>query len=273
MELYKFNITSDETEEQFFYTNNLKNYILQKYDSDGSSYIEEYTSSYIEREEISLKVDSDLLKIKVDCNLEPFSRINDFILNKKLEIEVIDTEKGIKFKGYAVNYEIDVVKKYFTIHFNNLTNLLQVNCPTRTFSRSCPFSLYDNKCSLNKENFFKTITFRPFYNVNFLNDIDETRKKIYTTSLDTSEISVYSHGIIDFNNGEQSIHILSNDEDDDGHYIELLFPIALDLENIKLTKIYKGCNKNTADCENKFNNLINFGGFPYIPSQNLTQGF
>lgn len=34
--------------------------------------------------------------------------------------------------------------------------------------------------------------------------------------------------------------------------------------------IYFGCNKTTDDCENKFDNINNFGGFPYIPINNPT---
>lgn len=30
-------------------------------------------------------------------------------------------------------------------------------------------------------------------------------------------------------------------------------------------KVFRGCQRTTADCANTFNNLANFGGFPYIP--------
>lgn len=36
--------------------------------------------------------------------------------------------------------------------------------------------------------------------------------------------------------------------------------------------IYPGCGKNTDDCLNKFNNLDNYGGFPYIPTTNPMGG-
>jgi len=33
-------------------------------------------------------------------------------------------------------------------------------------------------------------------------------------------------------------------------------------------KVYRGCNRTTADCLNVFGNLANFGGMPYIPTAN-----
>jgi len=32
--------------------------------------------------------------------------------------------------------------------------------------------------------------------------------------------------------------------------------------------LYPGCSHTIADCRDKFNNLVNFGGFPWIPSKN-----
>jgi len=33
-------------------------------------------------------------------------------------------------------------------------------------------------------------------------------------------------------------------------------------------KIYPGCDRVRATCESKFDNLDNFGGFPWIPTKN-----
>jgi uncharacterized phage protein (TIGR02218 family) len=36
--------------------------------------------------------------------------------------------------------------------------------------------------------------------------------------------------------------------------------------------IYPGCDRTTATCNSKFNNILNFGGFPWIPSRNPFDG-
>jgi Uncharacterized conserved protein len=35
-------------------------------------------------------------------------------------------------------------------------------------------------------------------------------------------------------------------------------------------ELYPGCRRTVEDCETKFSNKINFGGFPYIPNRNPT---
>ena len=40
----------------------------------------------------------------------------------------------------------------------------------------------------------------------------------------------------------------------------------------KLAKISPGCDHSKAQCVDKFNNLVNFGGFPYIPLKNPFSG-
>ena len=37
-------------------------------------------------------------------------------------------------------------------------------------------------------------------------------------------------------------------------------------------KIYPGCDHALATCKNKFNNLDNYGGFPWIPTRNPFDG-
>jgi uncharacterized phage protein (TIGR02218 family) len=36
--------------------------------------------------------------------------------------------------------------------------------------------------------------------------------------------------------------------------------------------MFPGCNRATTDCKDKFNNIVNFGGFPYIPGRNPFDG-
>lgn len=40
------------------------------------------------------------------------------------------------------------------------------------------------------------------------------------------------------------------------------------LEGLMTVDVYPGCDKKITTCHNKFNNVVNFGGFPYIPQKN-----
>jgi uncharacterized phage protein (TIGR02218 family) len=47
--------------------------------------------------------------------------------------------------------------------------------------------------------------------------------------------------------------------------IELFLPMPFDIGGGDTFDIQAGCDKSVATCLSKFNNVINFRGFPYIP--------
>jgi uncharacterized phage protein (TIGR02218 family) len=47
------------------------------------------------------------------------------------------------------------------------------------------------------------------------------------------------------------------------HRIELYLPLPQTPISLQV-KLYPGCSKTMTDCKNKFNNVVNFGGFPHI---------
>ncbi|MBQ3675664.1 MAG: phage BR0599 family protein, partial [Campylobacter sp.] len=58
-----------------------------------------------------------------------------------------------------------------------------------------------------------------------------------------------------------------------GDKITLMFPLK-SLSTADLVYVYAGCDKTIKMCRDKFNNSINYGGFPFVPSKNpVTQGF
>lgn len=55
-----------------------------------------------------------------------------------------------------------------------------------------------------------------------------------------------------------------------GDVLTLLFPFA----NTPLSstvKVFAGCDRTATTCDTKFSNVINFGGFPYVPGFNIFQ--
>jgi hypothetical protein len=51
-----------------------------------------------------------------------------------------------------------------------------------------------------------------------------------------------------------------------GSSVELLYPVDIAVStNVVLTV---GCDHSTSTCASRFNNLDNYGGFPFIPSKN-----
>ena len=41
----------------------------------------------------------------------------------------------------------------------------------------------------------------------------------------------------------------------------------IDLDSTMSFDVYAGCDRTTNSCDTRFGNLVNYGGFPYVPSQ------
>ena len=52
-----------------------------------------------------------------------------------------------------------------------------------------------------------------------------------------------------------------------GTKIKIRYPIT-DIASGQTVLVYPGCQGNIDICKNRFNNVINFGGHPYIPLDN-----
>lgn len=73
----------------------------------------------------------------------------------------------------------------------------------------------------------------------------------------------YAGGWLQTPNGEQRAMILGNDE----QTVTLIYPIE-QLVTWQAVELYLGCDHSLQTCNTKFSNILNFGGFPWIPDVN-----
>ena len=125
------------------------------------------------------------------------------------------------------------------------------------FQRNCRYALYmDYGCGLNKDNFEVSTVFSTVSdNVVTVPSAGGYAANYFTGGM--IRASNGSYGFIMQHNGTQLI--LSR-------RLEQLFVDAAGGQFA--IKLYPGCNRTMSDCTNKFNNLDNYGGFPWIPTKN-----
>lgn len=83
---------------------------------------------------------------------------------------------------------------------------------------------------------------------------------------DTSvEADYYVGGVIELTDG--SVRYITAQS---GSVLTLIQPFpSLESDSTGITvTLYPGCDHSTTDCKNRFDNLNNYGGFPYIPNKN-----
>jgi len=101
-----------------------------------------------------------------------------------------------------------------------------------------------------------------------------TAKWKFVVNLPSGADGFFSNGIVKFTSGSNSglsyvvkIHKLTTGV----HTFELMLPTAFVANPSDTFEVLAGCDKTFATCQSKFNNAINFGGFPHIRPQVTTQ--
>lgn len=157
-----------------------------------------------------------------------------------------DTIKSISFVGYvnSCSYSDGV----FSFSLN--TRLPNIEVPNRSCQLCCNSEFGDAECGIS---------------------LNETKVQLATGSSKDNIIlpsnyakDYWKDGVV-FIKGESRL-ILSNE----GNKIVINYSFFQDdIQNGTIATLIRGCDKTKETCQNRFNNMRNFSGFPAIPFENV----
>jgi len=157
------------------------------------------------------------------------------------------------FQGRIGNIDMGRIKATFTI--NSYTELFNMQLPRNTYQPPCLNTLYDTACTLNQASFATTGSVSSGSTVISINATLSQATgyfalgKIKFTSGTNNGLQ---RGVKTYTNGSPSV-------------ITLSIPLGTAPSASDTFTIYAGCDKQQSTCTNKFSNLVNFRGQPYIP--------
>lgn len=157
-----------------------------------------------------------------------------------------DTIKSISFMGYinSCSYSDGV----FSFSLN--TRLPNIEVPNRTCQLCCNSEFGDSECGISLEE------------TNVELATGSTSSNILLPS--TYETNYWKDGVI-FIKGESRL-ILSNE----GNKIVVNYSfLQSDIKGGMEATLIRGCDKTKETCQNRFNNMKKFSGFPAIPFENV----
>lgn len=127
----------------------------------------------------------------------------------------------------------------------------------RIYSRNCPHALYGSACRAQE-----TL----FQDVAVLSGLAAAGFEVSSPTFALAVDGYYAGGKLSY---ESSPGIVEQRgiRDHSGDTLTLTHPIAALLATSVVT-VVPGCDRTKATCIAKFNNLVNFGGFPFIPPRN-----
>ncbi len=221
-----------------------------------------YTPYPIKRSKISystdLKVDETNVTMAKNWGVNMAIR-KDILSGSEIQIHRVNLsnpndDNVLLFDGKVADTKIDeavIDLRCTTLDFLNL------ELPKRELQVACNWQLYGSYCGLTLEDW--TVTAVGV-------DAGSERDKISYSSFLVGTTQYFRGGFIVGLSGHNtglSKHVTNHE----AAQIKVLPPFPFDPEVDEGLTIAPGCNHNLADCENKFNNLGNYGGFPYIPNQ------
>ena len=132
--------------------------------------------------------------------------------------------------------------------------LLNVSSPRNIYQAGCMRTLYDGGCKVNREKF--TVNGRVT-----ANSATGTELACNLTQAD----GWFNQGVIKFTSGRNAGLSRMVKEHKNGR---LSFALRLPFppQSGDVFKIYPGCDKRQETCGKKFDNIVHFRGFPYIPA-------
>jgi uncharacterized phage protein (TIGR02218 family) len=158
----------------------------------------------------------------------------------------------VMWKGRVTAYKVGGSSIVLTCE--NIQTALRRNGLKDVYQRPCRHALYGSGCGLDINDWYTPFT---------ATAVSET---VVTLNTAPSTDNFYTGGILKF--GDSLGFILSQV----GTTVALLHAMP-NLVNGSSIDLAPGCDLRRATCEGKFNNVLNFGGMPYIPSRNPFNGF
>lgn len=247
IELYEFTYGVNK----FLYTTQATNYVV------GNTV---YEAIPISRQSMKISTDSRrdqlILTAPRDFQIAQFFKISspgepiNLTIKKKHRN---DTEAIVEWLGRVMAAEWGGSGVKLTCE--SVYSVIQKRGLTRVYSYACPFTLYGKECKVDAGAYKRTATLTAV-NATVLTSVD------FGTQVD----GYWTGGYISWESPDK-ILFTRFVTGHSGNQISL----SQQLQGLAVgdrVDIYPGCNHTLETCRYKFNNLLNYGGFPWIPNKN-----
>lgn len=164
-------------------------------------------------------------------------------------VSSFDSQSMVVFVGTIKTVQIEDV--YAVADCVALGTILDSVWPRDIHSSFCQNTLYDSRCGLASSN----------YQLNFTVQSLTAKGGLVSTDIGTNG-SLYTGGYVVWLKDFRWITLGENNT------FNLHVPFDSSVQPGVVLSAFQGCSKSAVDCKNKFNNMANFNGCPYIPSDN-----
>ncbi len=212
---------------------------------------------------VSQEQQGDVINVSVPAATDLVRRYINVVPGQLMTLSIFrlhrtDTteQRQLSFKGVVRNVGFTLNGLQATISVQPITSGLSRNVPRYVFSNGCNHVLYDSRCGVN------STLFR----------YDGTIATVSGASLTVTGLSDPSRpdgwatgGFVTSPNGTDFRLILTHV----GNVVNLLLPFTADVVAGNTVQVFAGCAHDIQTCASKFNNVPNYGGFNWVPRNNV----
>ena len=250
LELFKFTFGAETTRLTSYY----KDIVFQ-----GST----WTSLAISRDDVQNSIEEALNEIKIFMPMShpiPEMYINN-VPGRVGSVEVFRAhaddpaeETVLDFEGFIAQVSFDAAL-VATLTCKPNSSVFKRSAPRFTYQSNCNHILYDTGCKIDRALFRHTAL------VNAISG-----RTITVSGLSGQGVDWAIGGMVKIPAGGDDDARLILEQS--GDTITLLNVFADEVLNTTVD-VFAGCDHSLAICESKFANVINFGGFPYVPTKDV----
>jgi uncharacterized phage protein (TIGR02218 family) len=173
---------------------------------------------------------------------------NDVIVVTVHRVHAGDSDGAVIWSGRVLNCEW--TGSTASLNCEPISSSLQRVGLRRMYQRQCPHVLYGTACGVNKSLFDVVSTLSAVAGVT-----------LTSTAFGSLAAGYLAGGFIEFGTERRFI------TEHTGDMITVNLPLYA-LEVGDTITAYAGCDHSLGTCHSKFNNTLNYGGMPYIPTKN-----
>lgn len=171
------------------------------------------------------------------------------------------------FKGRVTSCNFDNFEATLTIE--PIATILKRAGLRRTYEPSCTHSLYSTRCGVNKAS----------HGISFTATFPDKRKRVVISHTQNGlpAVGYYTGGILEVSGTSHMIaeHRLPTNQEVTDYSINAQDHVLILIRHIQAgvawtgsVRAYPGCDLTQGTCKDKFQNIANYGGFPFMPATN-----
>jgi uncharacterized phage protein (TIGR02218 family) len=210
-----------------------------------------------EQTELKLKLPTTDAIASVFVGIQPASRLD--LVVTRIHETASPVTAILQFRGFAT--AVSFADEECTISFKPFNELFQREMPRQTYQGLCNHVHYDGRCkvleSASPNQFIGTVISQT-NNGEVINIAG-----VGAVADNKSPLQAFKGGFVRLQDSTDFRMILDQNGDD----LTLLLPFRNSVLSSTVV-VQRGCDRSLATCRDKYDNVINYGGFPHVPGVN-----